>query len=123
MRNHSPMPRRTASAFARTSALFVCGALLILTNGLRSADKAPEPPAKADDWAFRPVKNPAVPVPPPEFKEWVRTPVDAFVLEKLLAHGLRPSPEADRAVLARRVSIDLTGSAADPGRTRRLPEG
>ena len=82
------------------------GVALLLTPGARSADKV--------DWAFRPIQKPAVPVPSAEFKSWVRNPVDAFVLEKLLANGLKPSPEADRRVLARRVTIDLTGLPPTP---------
>src|SRR4029077_6147423 len=38
-----------------------------------------------------------------------RNPIDAFILAKLEATGLKPSPEADRHTLARRVSLDLTG--------------
>ena len=39
----------------------------------------------------------------------MRNPIDAFVLERLEREGLKPSPEADRATLLRRVSLDLTG--------------
>lgn len=38
-----------------------------------------------------------------------RHPVDAFVRARLRQEGLKPSPEADRATLIRRVSLDLTG--------------
>ena len=38
-----------------------------------------------------------------------RNPIDAFVFQRLGREGLRPSPEADRATLLRRVSLDLTG--------------
>ena len=78
----------------------------------------PKPPVPADkpaaDWAFRPITPPAVPTVPEKHKTWVRTPIDAFVLEKLLANGLTPSAEADRRTLARRVSIDLTGLPPTP---------
>jgi hypothetical protein len=40
--------------------------------------------------------------------------VDAFVLERLRAKGLRPAPEADRATLMRRLSFDLTGLPPAP---------
>jgi hypothetical protein len=63
-------------------------------------------------WSFLPPK----PVSPPAIKnrEWVRTPIDAFILSKLEAAGLSPSPEADRHTLARRVSLDLVGLPPTP---------
>src|SRR5215831_4579872 len=45
---------------------------------------------------------------------WVRNPIDAYVLERLEREGLKPSPEADRATLLRRVSLDLTGLPPTP---------
>ena len=58
-------------------------------------------------WAFIPPTRPAVPaVTDPK---WVRNPIDAFVRERLDREGLKPSPEADRATLLRRVTLDLTG--------------
>lgn len=44
----------------------------------------------------------------------VRTPVDAFILDRLAAESLTPSPEADRATLIRRLSLDLTGLPPTP---------
>jgi hypothetical protein len=40
---------------------------------------------------------------------WPRNAIDRFVLARLDAEGLQPTPEADRYTLARRVAIDLTG--------------
>ena len=82
---------------------------ICLTGNSTGADPKP-----VDGWAFRAIKSPAVPNPSDKFKAWVRNPVDAFVLEKLLANGLRPSPEAARRVLARRVFLDLTGLPPTP---------
>ena len=45
---------------------------------------------------------------------WVRNPIDRFVLAKLEAEGMSPSPEADRATLIKRLSIDLTGLPPTP---------
>ncbi|MEI8280927.1 MAG: DUF1549 domain-containing protein, partial [Armatimonadota bacterium] len=40
---------------------------------------------------------------------WGRNEIDSFVLEKMLGHKLKPSPEASKEVLARRLYLDLTG--------------
>ncbi len=53
-------------------------------------------------WAFQPLQIPPIPGDH-------TNPVDAFVLEKLGAAGLSPSPEADRRTLIRRLSYTLTG--------------
>ncbi len=42
-------------------------------------------------------------------KGWVKNEVDAFILARLEKEGLKPSPEADKYALVRRVSLDLTG--------------
>ncbi|MFX8676637.1 DUF1549 domain-containing protein, partial [Acinetobacter baumannii] len=47
-------------------------------------------------------------------KKWVRTPVDAFILEKLEAKGVAPSPEADRATFIRRATLDAWGLLPTP---------
>ncbi len=44
-----------------------------------------------------------------ESLKWPRNPIDWFVLQGLAKHGLKPSPQADAATLARRISLDLTG--------------
>ena len=58
-------------------------------------------------WAFIPPERPALP--PVADSEWLRNPIDSFVLARLEADGLAPSAEADRATLLRRVALDLTG--------------
>jgi hypothetical protein len=63
-------------------------------------------------WAFVPPSRP--PLPMVEDDGWVRTPVDRFVLAVLEDAGLEPSPEADRATLIRRLSLDLLGLPPTP---------
>lgn len=48
---------------------------------------------------------------PPQTKTpvWVRNPIDAFVLHQLEEKDIKPSPEADKATLLRRLSLDLIG--------------
>ena len=64
-----------------------------------------KPPS--EHWAFQPVRRPVVPE--VANKAWVRNPVDAFVLAKLEASGMKPGPAATPAALLRRLHLDLTG--------------
>jgi hypothetical protein len=62
-------------------------------------------------WAFQPV----APVAPPKVKNtafakhWAKEKIDWFILARLEQNKLKPSPEADRATLIERASLDLTG--------------
>lgn len=67
---------------------------------------------KQKHWAFVPPVRPALPA--VKDAKWSRNPIDRFVLAKLDAEGLKPSPEADKATLLRRVSLDLTGLPPTP---------
>ena len=66
----------------------------------------------APHWAF--VKPQAALLPAVQDRSWPRSPIDYFVLAKLEAAGLKPSPEADRTTLIRRVTLDLTGLLPTP---------
>lgn len=63
-------------------------------------------------WAFEPPR----PVPPPSVREtaWVRNPIDAFILARQEAKGVRHAPSADRLTLIRRATFDLTGLPPTP---------
>ncbi|MEM1070213.1 MAG: DUF1549 domain-containing protein, partial [Planctomycetota bacterium] len=63
--------------------------------------------AYAKHWSYVPPKRPRLP--PVRNPSWVRNPIDQFILSKLDEMDLKPSPEADRYTLARRLSLDLTG--------------
>jgi mono/diheme cytochrome c family protein len=75
-------------------------------------------PGKAKDvtaqkhWAFQPVKD----HPPPRVTNttWPRNSVDRFILARLEAKGLSPSPPADRRTLIRRATYDLIGLPPTP---------
>ncbi|MFM1943306.1 MAG: hypothetical protein RI897_2288 [Verrucomicrobiota bacterium] len=66
-----------------------------------------------EHWAFVAPERPDI----PEVARgsWVRNPIDSFVLAKLEAVGWQPSPEADRATLIKRLSVDLTGLPPSAG--------
>ncbi|HKB35188.1 MAG TPA: DUF1549 domain-containing protein, partial [Gemmataceae bacterium] len=68
--------------------------------------------AGPDWWSLQPVRRP--PLPAVKRKQWLRTPVDAFVLAALEAKGLTPAPLADRSTLLRRITFDLTGLPPSP---------
>ncbi|MFT7638666.1 MAG: hypothetical protein ACI9G1_000391 [Pirellulaceae bacterium] len=63
-------------------------------------------------WAF--VKPERLVPPAVKNEAWVRNPIDRFVLAKLEAAGMSASPEADRATLIKRLSIDLIGLPPTP---------
>jgi hypothetical protein len=60
-----------------------------------------------EHWAFSPIDRPR----PPDLKavDGIKNDVDGFVLQTLAEQGLRPSPEADRVTLLRRLRFDLSG--------------
>jgi hypothetical protein len=63
-------------------------------------------------WAFVPPVRAAVPK--VKQADWVRTPIDAFLLARLEREGLKPSAEAKRVTLLRRLSLDLIGLPPTP---------
>jgi hypothetical protein len=95
-----------------------------------SADDSPATPAVADPavygidvsaddrahWAFRPINRPAVPVPTKD-TEWIRNPIDAFILQGLDRKKLKRSPAAEKLVWLRRVTFDLVGLPPTPEQT------
>ena len=79
----------------------------------RSGDPSAGPRrGTADHWAFQPVRP--GPTPAGDGSRWSRTPIDRFVLARLAAEGLAPSPPASRRLLIRRVFFDLTGLPPSP---------
>ncbi len=63
-------------------------------------------------WPYRPLASPAVP--PVKDSAWTRGEIDRFVLGKLEATRIRPSAEADRYTLIRRIYYDLLGLPPTP---------
>lgn len=66
----------------------------------------------APHWAYAPLRKPVPPA--PRTRNWALGPVDRFILARLEKEGLKPSPDADRATLLRRLSLDLTGLPPTP---------
>lgn len=81
-------------------------------------DPRTSPPAKSPEkgfpadaarthWAYQPLQN--VSAPAVKDEAWPLTSIDRFILASLEQRNLPHSPDADRAVWLRRVSLDLTG--------------
>lgn len=69
-------------------------------------------------WAFAPLRKP---ITVPLLRDaWIRNSIDAFILDRLAREGLKPSSEADKRVLIRRVSLDLTGLPPSPEEVARF---
>jgi hypothetical protein len=65
-------------------------------------------------WAYIAPQRPTVPKIDPKLKWTVCNPIDAFILDTLRQKHITPSPQADRAMLLRRVTLDLTGIPPTP---------
>ena len=63
-------------------------------------------------WAY--VKPKAEPLPAISDKIWPKNPIDNFILARLDRVGLKPSPEAERTTLIRRLYLDLLGVLPSP---------
>ena len=78
-------------------------------------NQAEAPPVTEEDrqfWSFR--KPVAAPVPKVKDRTRVRTPIDAFLLERLESEGLAFSPDASKLTLLRRAWLDLIGVPPSP---------
>ncbi len=85
------------------------------TSVSRSASKDGEfviPTEQKIFWSLQPIHKPVL----PEVKdqEWVKTPMDRFILTQLEARGLKPAQVADKRTLIRRASFDLVGLPPTP---------
>jgi hypothetical protein len=64
-------------------------------------------------WAFEAPARPQLPTAMAE-GGWAKTPIDSLVLARMEKERLKPSPEADKQTLIRRVTLDLTGLLPTP---------
>src|SRR5688500_18535984 len=102
--------RRTLSCLAAIALLSL--ALAGPRPAARAAEAASEARAGKDWWSLQPPVDRV----PADVKDaaWVINPIDRFVLAKLEAAGMRPSPLADKRTLIRRIAFDLTGLPPTP---------
>lgn len=68
--------------------------------------------AQLQHWAFQRAKPARIP--DLSDRSWLRSPIDAFILQSLVNRGLSPAPPAEKATLIRRATIDLIGLPPTP---------
>ena len=76
---------------------------------------APSPKTELEakkHWAFQPIK--ATAIPKVKNHAWVKSPLDAFILDALEKKQITPNPVADKRTLIRRASFDLIGLPPKP---------
>ena len=95
----------TAMPFVRCSSLPLC--LILVGLGGAWQCEAKEDPPPPTPWSFAPLRS--VPLPRVQDTAWPRNRIDWFILAKMEASQVKPSPEADARTLIRRLSFDLTG--------------
>src|SRR4051812_40432838 len=83
--------------------LGLLGVLLLTVQPIPAADDYYIPPAKKNHWAWKPPARPAPPV--VRDQTWPHNPIDAFILARIEAAGLRPASPASREQLLRRVTL------------------
>ena len=114
-----------SSRGAGVAALLTAAALSLASIAAAEDSQAPAatasmsaaPPSTASApaqpwWSYQPVKS--QPIPQVHDKKWVRTPIDAFVLARLEASDIHPSPDAERATFIRRATLDTLGLIPTP---------
>jgi hypothetical protein len=79
-----------------------------------------------DHWAYVPVKKTMVPKVDNWFfgttggGSWVKNDIDHFIYQRMREEGLKPSAEASKATLLRRVSLDIIGLPASAATTEKF---
>ena len=68
--------------------------------------------AETPYWAYQPVIAPDLP--PVKNQEWIKNPIDTFILNRLEEEGLLPATSATKSTLIRRTYYDLTGLPPSP---------
>lgn len=74
----------------------------------------------SDHWAFT---KPTRPSEPKVYRaDWIKNPIDSFLLHLMEREGLAPAPEADRSTLIKRLYADLIGLPPSPEEVKAFVE-
>ena len=96
----------------RSAVLMLSLGCALSVRAAESTEKDAFTPSQRRLWSLQKVAHPTPPA--VKAKDWVATPVDAFILSKLESKGLKPSEQADKVTLLRRVTLDLVGLPPTP---------
>jgi hypothetical protein len=83
-----------------------------LRDWIDAGAKWPDKLETLKHWSYIPPQRPELPA--VQNKAWLKNEIDSFILARLEAERLTPSPEASPEVLIRRLSLDLTGLPPTP---------
>ena len=126
----SLLHQKKPHAFAAAITIFICFASLAgdiaTSDTAKPNDSFHQPtttsrPVVSTDlsksfWSFQPIQNPALPK--VKSPAWVANPIDQFILAELEKHQLQPAIPANREILIRRLTFDLTGLPPTPDEIR-----
>lgn len=96
------LPREDKESMPRRGERLKAAEIAALKTWIDSGAKWPEKIESQTHWSYIPPVRPKVPA-------GAKSPVDAFIREKLAAAGLKPAAPASPEILIRRLSLDLTG--------------
>jgi hypothetical protein len=105
-------PRLTTEQIGLLRAWIDQGAEWPEPSGISKESSPEDVHSASGHWAFRRPTRPLVPQ--PRSNSWARNEIDSFIMSRLEAEGMQPSPEASRATLIRRLSLDLIGLPPRP---------
>ena len=85
---------------------------------LSSLELTTDKRAGVDWWSLQPISRPAVPK--VKNSNWLKTPIDAFVLSRLEQQEIQPAKQAEKRTLIRRATLDLLGLPPTPAEIDRF---
>ncbi|MDA1276248.1 MAG: DUF1553 domain-containing protein [Verrucomicrobia bacterium] len=109
------LPRGAVNVFSIsiTKCMVILSVFFVVMSSLSDVSEVTAADATdSESWVFQPIRS--LPMPSVRDREWLRNPVDSFILARLERENLRPSLEADRTTLIRRLSFDLNGFPPAP---------
>ena len=106
------LPKEDQEAMPKRGDRLTAAEITHLRDWVNAGAKWPDKLETLKHWSYLPPTRPALP--PIQNQSWPKNELDHFILAKLEAAKLTPSPEASPETLIRRLSLDLTGLPPAP---------